>query len=129
MLTTKEVIFIMRIDVDKMNFKELQALENQIHEAVKQHRVREVLEKVASDAGYILSDVVLKTGAIPNPKPSRVYTPSAPKAKKIADGRAKVLPKFRNPNNQEQTWSGRGRQPQWYLDALQRGVTKEQLAI
>ena len=127
----------MRIDVDKMNFKELQALENQIHEAVKQHKVREILEKVASDAGYILSDVVLKTGATPtpksnifNPKPSRVYTAeSKAKAKKLADGRAKVLPKFRNPDNQEQTWSGRGRQPQWYLDAIAKGVTKEQLAI
>ena len=43
---------------------------------------------------------------------------------------AKVAPKYRNPENPSETWSGRGRQPAWYAAALKkRGVTEETLLI
>ncbi len=34
---------------------------------------------------------------------------------------------YRNPWNASQTWSGRGRQPSWVLDALAVGLTLEDL--
>jgi DNA-binding protein H-NS len=32
-----------------------------------------------------------------------------------------VAPKFRNPANAQQTWSGRGKRPRWFHDALAAG--------
>jgi DNA-binding protein H-NS len=40
-----------------------------------------------------------------------------------------VKAKYRNPLNAEQTWTGRGRKPQWVLDQLAQGKTIESLAI
>jgi DNA-binding protein H-NS len=33
----------------------------------------------------------------------------------------KVVPKYRNPNNHEQTWAGRGKQPRWLKAQLLSG--------
>jgi DNA-binding protein H-NS len=41
----------------------------------------------------------------------------------------KVLPKFRNPEASEETWSGRGRQPHWVLLLLARGGTLDDCRI
>ena len=43
--------------------------------------------------------------------------------------RGKVAPKYRNPDNAEETWTGRGRQPKWVQAALGRGLTLSDLAI
>lgn len=43
--------------------------------------------------------------------------------------RAKVLPKYRNPENADETWSGRGRQPKWVQAALAGGDKLSDLAI
>lgn len=41
-----------------------------------------------------------------------------------------VAPKYRNPDNAAQTWSGRGKRPLWFVDALKKkGVTAESLLI
>jgi DNA-binding protein H-NS len=41
----------------------------------------------------------------------------------------KVLPKFRNPESSEETWSGRGRQPHWVLLLLAKGGTLDDCRI
>ena len=43
--------------------------------------------------------------------------------------RAKVAPKYRNPKDSTQTWSGRGLKPRWVADALKAGKTLANLAI
>ncbi len=41
-----------------------------------------------------------------------------------------VAPKYRNPENAEETWSGRGRMPIWLGEKLKRrGASKEDFAI
>jgi DNA-binding protein H-NS len=45
------------------------------------------------------------------------------------DGRSIVAPKFRDPKNPSQTWSGRGATPQWVAEHLAAGGKKEDLAI
>ncbi|PWK84707.1 H-NS family nucleoid-associated regulatory protein [Fulvimonas soli] len=40
-----------------------------------------------------------------------------------------VAPKYRNPANPEQTWSGRGKRPRWFNDALKAGKKEKDLAI
>ena len=38
-------------------------------------------------------------------------------------------PKYRNPNNPEQTWSGGGRKPKWFVEALEDNVSEEAMLI
>ncbi|MEM1234393.1 MAG: H-NS histone family protein [Pseudomonadota bacterium] len=38
-------------------------------------------------------------------------------------------PKYRNPADPSQTWTGRGRQPQWIKDAVGKGESIESFAI
>jgi DNA-binding protein H-NS len=40
-----------------------------------------------------------------------------------------VRPKFRNPDNPGETWSGRGRQPRWVAEQLTLGRRMEELKI
>ena len=40
-----------------------------------------------------------------------------------------VKPKFRNPGNPAETWSGRGRQPRWVVEQLTLGKRMEELKI
>lgn len=42
---------------------------------------------------------------------------------------AKNPPKYRNPENPEQTWSGRGRRPAWIAEAEATGKSLEDMAI
>lgn len=41
----------------------------------------------------------------------------------------RVLPKYRNPNEPSETWSGRGKTPRWLTAALKTGHTIEEFAI
>ena len=41
----------------------------------------------------------------------------------------KVFPKYRNPNEPTETWSGRGKQPRWLTAALTMGHTIEEFVI
>jgi DNA-binding protein H-NS len=40
-----------------------------------------------------------------------------------------VPPKYRNPADPAQTWSGRGKRPRWFNDALKAGKKEKDLAI
>jgi DNA-binding protein H-NS len=42
---------------------------------------------------------------------------------------AKVPPKYRNPNEPSETWSGRGKRPRWLARALLEGQKIEDFAI
>jgi DNA-binding protein H-NS len=41
----------------------------------------------------------------------------------------KVLPKYRNPDERSETWSGRGRRPRWMTKALLAGRSIEEFVI
>jgi DNA-binding protein H-NS len=43
--------------------------------------------------------------------------------------RGKVKPKYRNPANAQETWSGRGRQPRWFVAAIKAGKKERSLLI
>jgi DNA-binding protein H-NS len=40
-----------------------------------------------------------------------------------------VFPKFANPDDPSQVWSGRGKRPQWVTEKLASGLTLEDLSI
>ena len=43
--------------------------------------------------------------------------------------RRKVKPKYRNPADRSQTWTGRGKRPRWYSAALAAGKKEKDLLI
>ena len=50
--------------------------------------------------------------------------------KKAAGQKGSVAPKYRHPADPTKTWSGRGKQPLWFAEAIKkRGVTAESLLI
>lgn len=112
----------MAIDLKTLSPKELQALianaSAQMHEAhaAQIQTVKQKIEALLGNSGLTLDDIY----------PSRRGKKAG--AKKSATG--SVAPKYRNPADPSQTWSGRGRQPAWFAAALKRrGVTEENLLI
>ncbi|NBC89021.1 MAG: H-NS histone family protein [Alphaproteobacteria bacterium] len=104
----------MKIDVDKMSREELNDLRARVDAALETlaEREREAAfreaEEVAKKHGYSLNDLVGPAGRRGRARGGK------------ASG-AKNPPKFRNPENPKQTWSGRGRKPQWIKDAEAEG--------
>ena len=46
-----------------------------------------------------------------------------------SDKRSVTVPKYRHPENPALTWSGRGRQPAWFKEAIDAGVSRDDLLI
>lgn len=40
-----------------------------------------------------------------------------------------VAPRYRNPNDKNQTWTGRGKQPRWVVDLITAGKALDDLLI
>lgn len=85
-------------------------------EARRQKDARQALVKLAKEYGVSIEDIV---GGGKKQK----------KNKGKGKAKAKIAPKFRNPADASQTWSGRGRRPEWYKAALSAGKTDKDLAI
>src|SRR5512139_2720427 len=109
----------MAIKLESLSPAELQALiknaEAQMESARKNHvkEVRAKIDGILAGAGLTIGEVYPTRGG------------------KVAKGpKAAVAPKYRNPDNAAQTWSGRGKRPTWFVDALKKkGVTAESLLI
>jgi len=118
----------MKAELKKMTRKQLEKLRADVESALKalDQKDKKTALKAAQAAakahGFELDEL---TGSASVTTP----TPRAPRAKKSGDGRAKVAPKYRNPNNPDQTWSGRGRAPGWMAAHLEAGGEKADLAI
>ena len=108
-------------NIESMSETELRELIRNAEEALDRlvaKRARSTLKeakRMAAEVGYEITFV--KTGKTDGGKAK----PQSP--------RAKVLPKYRNPDNADETWSGRGRQPKWVQAALAGGETLAGLAI
>ncbi len=74
-------------------------------------------EKAAKALGFSLNEILGKNTA--GPKKQR-----AAKKPKVSSP-----PKFANPDDPSQTWTGKGRQPQWFKDAMSAGKKPDDLAI
>lgn len=84
--------------------KKEQALLSKSHD-----KVLSKIVQLAKDAGLTADDIAKALGA---GKPAKAG--KAPRAvKKGALAGKKVAPKYRNPANPEQTWTGRGVSPAW----------------
>lgn len=104
------------VDLNVLSLDELKKLKRDVEKAIDsfEHRrliqAREVLTEKARELGVTLAEVLSLD----------------------EKGRARRSPgeaKYRNPDDRGQTWSGRGRKPRWFADALASGVTADSLLI
>ena len=70
--------------------------------------------QIAHSAGLSAADIAAALGSKSKGKKvaTKVIGTKTPKAKRASAGK-KVAPKYRDPSNPANTWTGRGRMPQW----------------
>ena len=102
----------MSVDLSKMSHKELEALQEDVKSAIKsayeRDRVeaRKAAEKAAAEYGFSLDEV---SGGARKTKQS------------------KTAAKYANPSDRTQTWTGKGRQPNWFRELVNNGTPAETL--
>jgi len=100
-------------NLEAMSLKELRQLQKDLAKAISTYEDRQKaearvkVEALARDLGYSLAELV---GA------------------ETKSSRAPAAPKYRHRENPALTWSGRGRKPQWFVEALEAGKTASDLA-
>lgn len=106
-------------DLEKMSLEELRKHRAAVDRAMatfeerKRKEALAALDQTARDLGYPTAAAIVlgKTG----PK-GRASTSTAPA-------------RFRNPDNPDETWSGIGRRPKWFVAALEAGRTEDELRL
>lgn len=107
----------MTVDLKNMSKRELEKLERDVSKALEKiqkkelKKVRLEMEKLAAAHGLSLDDVISTT-------PARKKGP-----------KTKSAPKFANPNDPSQTWTGKGRQPDWFKTAIAAGTSPDSMAL
>lgn len=104
-----------QINLEKLSLKELQELELRVEKTIAQARLKErvelkaEIEQLVADRGFTMSEIFsTKRGSM--------------------KGRS-VAPKFANPEDPSQTWTGRGRKPNWLVEKIDQGANLEDFLI
>jgi len=103
----------MAVDLDKMSKDELKQLIKDAEKALKTLETRRLAEakkaaeSAAKEYGFSLDELL----------------GGAPKKG------SKSPPKYANPADPSQTWTGKGRKPNWVIEALASGKSLDDLAI
>lgn len=108
----------MAVDIKNLNHNQLndlitkaQARQNELRKE-KVAKLREKIHALIKAEGYSFEDIF---GNVRGGKTRR--------------SGGIVAPKYRNPADPEQVWSGRGKRPRWFNDALKAGKKEKDLAI
>ena len=126
--------YIMSLNIDNLSPQELAAL---IARANKRKRVlskrkpaaktKAAIAKLLKSSGWTLEELYGKPSAAAaspaNPKKARKA--SALKGRTLG----KVAPKYRNPDNPNEVWTGRGRQPRWLAAETAKGRALDDFLI
>lgn len=103
-----------KINLKKLNLKELHELRantiKEIDSCKKSElkKLRKDINQQIKENGFTLSEV------FPSVKPTN---------------KVSAKPKYRNPDNEGETWAGRGRKPKWLEEKLATGSTEEDFLI
>lgn len=106
------------IDLSRYNLSELKGLQVDIENEIKYRqqqevkKAREQILAIAQDLGIPVEQLLASVGG-----------------KSKSSSGPKVLPKYHNPADDSQSWTGRGRQPKWIVDGLAAGKTLEDFRI
>lgn len=103
----------MPFDLHEMSKPELEQLKKDVDKALKDYDARKkaeakaAAEKIAREFGFTLEEVVAAGGT----------------------KGSKGAPKYQNPSDATQTWTGRGRKPNWVIEHLDAGGALEDLLL
>lgn len=101
-------------DLEALSLGELKKMRKDVAKAISTYEdrqkaeARSKVEALAQDLGYSLAKLVgteMKTTRVP------------------------ATAKYRHPENPALTWSGRGRKPQWFVEAQSAGRTGAELTV
>ena len=104
----------MSINLEKMSLPDQIQLQKDLVISIKQKQktervaLRKQMEELAQQSGFTFDEVA-----------------SASKPRKTS----KVAPKYANPDDKEQVWTGRGRRPKWVEAALADGKDLDDMLI
>ena len=106
-------------DLSNFSLTDLRNLQNQViaelknREAQELQKAREQILAIAQSVGVPLEDLIAKGGK--------------GGTQKGASGPAAI--KFRHPENADQQWTGRGRQPRWVKEWVESGKSQDDLRV
>lgn len=104
----------MTMDLNSLSLKELKDLQSQVTKAIASYEERKKKEALselhekARELGFSLEEL---TGI------------------SVTRKRAPAGAKYANPANPADTWTGRGRKPRWFAEALAKGKRPEDMAV
>lgn len=110
------------MDLKSMSRKELEKLLSDVKKALQSAQARDrrdarkAAAKAAAEFGFSLDEL----GETEKPKKARKTA-----KKKAKPGKAQ----FANPDDPSQTWTGKGRQPNWYRLAIENGTSADTLRV
>ncbi|GAB3259363.1 H-NS histone family protein [Chitinimonas naiadis] len=106
------------VDLSGLSLPQLYQLQKDLEREISRRKVEDKhkaiadLQKLAAERGFSLSELL-----------------GAEAQSKRGGKRGPVAAQFKNPANPEQTWSGRGRKPQWVADHLASGGDIDSLRV
>ena len=109
----------MSYDLNTLSASELEALIDEAKQLITEKQEQRVhsayLEavRIASDLGMTVEELISR-GRDKSQKPVK---------------KGVVPPRYRNPLNELETWTGRGKQPRWVAHNVSRGITLEDMLI
>ncbi|MFP7722496.1 H-NS histone family protein [Lysobacter sp. A3-1-A15] len=120
----------MSIDVNSLSAKELESLITKAKKRkttlAKRKPASVVKKKLAAQAkseGYTLAELFGTGTGAPRAQAA------AGKTRKARKPLGKVAPKYRNPSNPDETWTGRGKQPRWLAAYTSAGRSVDEFKI
>lgn len=121
----------MSIDLRNLSAKELGALiakakeqQTKLAKRTPIATVRGKITKFAKAEGYTLDELFGTPGAR-SAKTAAAAKPGPRAGKKLG----KVAPKYRNPANPKETWTGRGKHPRWMAALIAKGKKADDFLI
>lgn len=122
----------MSIDLRGLSAKQLSALINKAKEQQSKlakrnpiASVRGKITKYAKAEGYTIEELFGAPTAATRGRKAAVAKPSSRAGRKLG----KVPPKYRNPANRKETWTGRGKQPRWMAALVAKGKKPDDFLI
>jgi len=104
------------VNLNKMSLKDLQTLREDLEHAIANAQLREKqevlsqMEALAQERGFSMNELVGSKGR--------------------GKGKGSVsAAKYANPDNRAETWTGRGRKPNWLVEKLKKGAKIDDFAI
>jgi DNA-binding protein H-NS len=117
-----------KTDLSQYNLAELKGLQFDIEKEIKSRqqdevrKAREQILAIAQDVGVPVSALMAAAGGGKNGAAKNAG------GKKNGGGQQGQA-RFRNPADESQTWTGRGRQPKWIADGLAGGKSLDDFRI